>query len=169
MATNTTVNDTTLSYFQILGKCEETDDSSYTRTTADGKEETVSKVQLSLVIPGMQDRVRVELPLELAPSTDLLNQWELEESWLVVSATGMRALAFKRTNARAGEKDVGSMVIFAGAAAREATPDERKQLQVARKAQKVVAKQRRATRAAEKAATKQATKATGQVTAQQSA
>src|SRR5258708_40050832 len=50
MATNT-VNDTTLSYFQILGKCEETDDSSYTRTTADGKEETVSKVQLSLVIP----------------------------------------------------------------------------------------------------------------------
>ena len=135
MATNT--NDTTLGYFQIIGKCEETDDSSYTRTTADGKEETVSKVQLSLVIPGMQDRVRVELPLELAPSTDLLSQWELEESWLVVSATGMRALAFRRTNARAGEKDVGSMVIFAGASAREATPDERKQLQAARKAQKV--------------------------------
>jgi hypothetical protein len=163
MATNT--NDTTLGYFQIIGKCEETDDSSYTRTTADGKEETVSKVQLSLVIPGMQDRVRVELPLELAPSTDLLSQWELEESWLVVNATGMRALAFKRTNARPGEKDVGSLVVFAGASVREASPDERKQLQAARKAQKVQAKQRRAARAAEK----KAAKASGQAAAQQSA
>src|SRR5262249_3132194 len=148
----TTTNENTLSYFTLIGKCEETDDSSYTRTTADGTEETVSKVQLSLVIPGMQDRVRVELPLELAPSTDLLAQWELEESWLVVSATSMRALAFKRRNARAGEKAVGSLVIFAGTAAREASPDERKQLQAARKAQKLAAKQRRAARAAVKAA-----------------
>ena len=163
MATNT--SDTTLGYFQIIGKCEETDDSSYTRTTSDGKEETVSKVQLSLVIPGMQDRVRVELPLELAPSTDLLSQWELEESWLVVSATGMRALAFKRSNARPGEKDVGSFVVFSATAAREATADERKQLQAARKAQKIVAKQRRATRAAEKKAAKDS----GATTAQQSA
>jgi hypothetical protein len=51
MATNP-ANDTTLGYFQIIGKCEESDHSSYTRTTADGKEETVSKVQLSLVVPG---------------------------------------------------------------------------------------------------------------------
>ncbi len=167
MATNT--NDAQLGYFQIIGKCEETDDSSYTRTTSDGKEEVVSKVQLSLVIPGMQDRVLVELPLELAPSTDLLSQWELEESWLVISATGMRSLAFKRSNARAGEKDVGSMVIFTGSAAREATPDERKQLQAARKAQKTQAKQRRAARAAEKAAAKQATQGAGQSPAQQSA
>ena len=154
MTTNT--NEAQLGYFQIVGKCEETDDSSYTRTTAAGKEETVSKVQLSLVIPGMQDRVRVELPLELAPSTDLLSQWELEESWLVVSATGMRALAFKRSKARPGEKDVGSFVVFAATAAREATADERKQLQAARKAQKIAAKQRRAARAAEKTAAKEA-------------
>ena len=151
----TTTNENTLSYFTLIGKCEETDDSSYTRTTADGTEERVSKVQLSLVIPGMQDRVRVELPLEVAPSTDLLSQWELEESWLVVSATSMRALAFKRTNTRAGEKDVGSLVVFVGAAAREATPEERKHLQAARKAQKTLTKQRRAARAAEKAAAKQ--------------
>lgn len=163
MATNT--NDAQLGYFQIIGKCEETDDSSYTRTTADGKQETVSKIQLSLVIPGMQDRVRVELPLELAPSTDMLSQWELEESWLVVSATGMRALAFKRSNARAGEKEVGSFVVFAATAAREATPDERKQLQTARKAQKTQAKQRRATRAAEKAAQKQTVRETAQQSA----
>ena len=120
-----------LGYFQILGKCEDSDDASYTRTTADGNEETVSKIQLSLVIPGMQDRVRVELPLEAAPSTDLLGQWELEESWLVVSASGMRTLAFKRTNARPGEKEVGSLVVFQGVDVREATADERKQLQAA--------------------------------------
>ena len=160
----------TLGYFQIIGKCEETDDSSYTRTTADGKEETVSKVQLSLVIPGMQDRVRVELPLEVAPSTDLLSQWELEESWLVVSATGMRALAFKRSNARAGEKEVGSFVVFAGTTAREATADERKQLQAARKAQKTQAKQRRATaRRREGRRRKQREQRRQQATAQQSA
>ncbi len=113
MATNT--NDTTLGYFQIIGKCEETDDSSYTRTTADGKEETVSKVQLSLVIPGMQDRVRVELPLELAPSTDLLSQWELEESWLVVSGDGHarpRLQAHQRPGRREGRRLAWS--IFAG-------------------------------------------------------
>jgi len=47
MATNT--NDATLGYFQIIGKCEETDDSSYTRTTADGKEETVSSLPSAVV------------------------------------------------------------------------------------------------------------------------
>jgi hypothetical protein len=156
MATNNT-NDTALSYFQILGKCEETDDSSYTRTR-DGKEETVSKIQLSLVVPGMQDRVRVELPLELAPSTDLLAQWELEESWLLVSAASMRALSFRRSNPRPGEKELSAFVVFAATSVREASGEERKQLQAARKAQKVQAKQRRATRAAEKAAAKQAAK-----------
>jgi hypothetical protein len=150
-----TANESSLGYIQIIGKCEETDESSYIRRTPEGKEETVSKVQLSLVIPGMQDRVRVELPLELAPSPDLLAQWELEESWLVVSAASMRALAFKRTNARAGEKDVGSLVIFAGAAVREASADERKQLQQARKAQKLKTKQARAARQAEKQAQRQ--------------
>ncbi len=154
MATNTNTNDTALSYFTLIGKCEETDDSSYTRETADGKKETISKVQLSLVIPGMQDRVRVELPQEVAPSTDLLAQWELEESWLVVSATGMRVISFDRTNARPGEKKTGAFVVFQAVEAREASTDERKQLQAARKAQKVQAKQRRAARAAEKAAAK---------------
>ena len=124
----TTTNDATLSYFTLIGKCEETDDSSYTRTR-DGKEETVTKVQLSLVIPGMQDRVRVELPEEVAPSTDLLAQWELEESWVVVSATAMRVISFDRQNARPGEKKAGAFVIYVGANAREATTEERKQLQ----------------------------------------
>jgi hypothetical protein len=158
MATNnTTTNDTTLSYFQILGKCEETDDSSYERTTADGKKETVAKVQLSLVIPGMQDRVRVELAAEVAPAPDVLAQWELEEPWLVVSAKAMRAIGFERSNARAGEKKAGAFVIFQAVEVREASVAERQQLQAARKAQKTQAKQRRAQRQAEKTAAKAAT------------
>jgi hypothetical protein len=170
MATTTAnTTDTALSYFTILGKCEETDDSSYERTTADGKKETVSKIQLSLVVPGMQDRVRVELPLEVAPSTDLLSQWELEESWLLVSARSMRAMSFRRNNPRPGEKELSAFVVFAATNVREASAEERKQLQAARKAQKVQAKQRRAARAAEKAAQKQAAKAAGELVAQQSA
>ena len=86
----------------------------------------------------------------------MLERWELEESWLVVGAASMRALAFTRTNVRAGEKTVGSMVIFQAVAVREATPEERKQLQEARKAQKIQAKQRRAQRQAEKQAASEA-------------
>jgi hypothetical protein len=102
----------------------------------------------------MPDRVLCEIPIEKAPTTDQLSAWELEESWLVVSAEGMRALAFTRSNARAGEKPVGALVVFQASAVREATPEERKQLQEARKAQKLQAKQRRAQRQAEKLAEK---------------
>jgi len=66
----------------------------------------------------------------------------------------MRALAFERSNARAGEKPVGALVVFQAVDAREASPDERKLLQEARIAQKVQAKQRRAQRQAEKQAAK---------------
>ena len=137
--------------FQITAKLEEANESSYTIQSTG---EVVSKVQLSLVVPGMRDRILCELPLEKAPKPDLIDRWELEESWLVVSADGMRALAFERANARAGEKPVGALVVFQAVDAREATPDERKQLQEARKAQKVQAKQRRAQRQAEKQAAK---------------
>jgi hypothetical protein len=151
-----------MAYFQITAKCEEVDESSYT-VQATG--EVVTKIQLSLVVPSMRERVLCELPLDAAPKSDLLERWELEESWLVVSADSMRALAFTRSNARAGEKAVGSMVIFQAAAVREASPDERKQLQEARKAQKVQAKQRRAQRQAEKQAAREAAAAADQATA----
>ena len=48
------------------------------------------------------------------------------------------------------------MVIFQASTVREATPEERKQLHEARKAQKVQAKQRRAQRQAEKQAAREA-------------
>jgi hypothetical protein len=143
----------TVQYFQITAKCEEVDESSYTNQSTG---EVVTKIQLSLVVPSMRERVLCEMPLDIAPKPDLLERWELEESWLVVSAESMRALAFTRSNVRAGEKAVGSMVIFQAVAVREATPEERKQLQEARKAQKIQAKQRRAQRQAEKQAAREA-------------
>src|SRR5690242_7895877 len=136
-----------MQYFQIIGKCEETDESSYTIQSTG---EVVTKVQLSLVVPGMRDRVRCEIPQAEAPKPDILERWELEEAWVVVGAEGMRALAFERQNVRAGEKPVGAMVVFQAGEVREASAEERKQLQAARKAQKVKAKQQRAARAAER-------------------
>src|SRR5215831_17691121 len=138
-----------MAYFDITAKVEEVNESSYTNRTTG---EVVTKLQLSLVVPSMRDRVLCELPLEKAPKSDTLDRWELEESWIVVTADTMRALAFERANARAGEKPVGALVVFQAVDAREATADERKQLQAARKAQKIAAKQRRAARAAEKQA-----------------
>jgi hypothetical protein len=146
-----------MNYFQITAKVEEANESSYTLQSTG---EIVTKVQLSLVVPSMRDRVLCELPLEKAPKADILDRWELDESWVVVSAEGMRALAFERSNARAGEKPVGALVVFQGVEAREATADERKELQQARKAQKVQAKQRRAARQAKKTAAKSAEPAT---------
>ena len=140
-----------MTHFTITAKVEEVNESSYTNRTTG---EIVTKIQLSLVVPSMRDRVLCELPLERAPKTDMLDRWELEESWIVVTADAMRALAFERANARAGEKPVGALVVFQAVDAREATADERKQLQAARKAQKIAAKQRRAARAAEKQASK---------------
>jgi hypothetical protein len=138
-----------MNYFEITAKVEEVNESSYTLKSTG---EVISKVQLSLVVPSMRDRVLCELPLEKAPTPETLDKWEMEESWVVVSAEGMRALAFERSNARAGEKSVGALVVFQGVEAREAKPEERKALQEARKAQKLQAKQRRAARQAEKQA-----------------
>ena len=85
--------------FVITTKCEEVNESSY---TVQSTGEVVTTIQLSLVVPSTRDRVLCELPLEKAPTTDQLSAWELDESWLVVSAEGMRALAFARNNAASG-------------------------------------------------------------------
>src|SRR5712691_9760402 len=98
-----------MQYFQITAKCEEVNESSY---TVQSTGEVVTKIQLSLVVPSMRERILCELPLEASPKPEILERWELEEAWLVVSADGMRALAFARSNVRAGEKAVGSLVIF---------------------------------------------------------
>lgn len=138
-------------YITNMGKVEDVDESSYTNKSTG---EVVSKIQLSLVIPGMRERLICELPLEAAPKPATLEQWEMDETWVVVSCTGLRALGFSRQNVRAGENAVGAMVVFQAVEVREATPEERKKLQEARKAEKTRAKQRRAERRAEKEAVK---------------
>ena len=152
-----------MAHIQITGKVEEVDESSFTNKSTG---EVVTKVQLSLVIPTMRERVRCELPLEVAPKPELLSRWELEETWVIVAVEGLRVLAFERSNVRAGEKPVGALVVFQAADVREATLDERKALQEARRAQKTQAKERRAARQAERAAEKAAEQA---AMAQQSA
>jgi hypothetical protein len=144
-----------MAYFQITAKVEEVNESSYTNPSTG---EIVTKIQLSLVVPSMRERVLCELPLDRAPKSDLLERWELEESWVVVGADGMRALAFQRSNARAGEKAVGALVIFQATDVREATSDERRALMEARKVSKLQAKQRRAQRKAERDAVTAAAK-----------
>ena len=160
----TTTNEATLSYFTLIGKCEEADDTSYDRrpTTARGDASASSNSPWS--IPGMQDRVRVEFarggrPLH-RPAEPVGAGGEL--------AGGQRlgdARHHLRAPQRAGGREGGraaSSSTSAPTLARRPT-DERKQLQAARKAQKTQAKQRRAARAAEKAAKKaaeQAAKAT---------
>ena len=99
-------------YYRIIKKVDEINESSYERTQADGTVETVRKLQVSGVIPGQRERVLCELPLDAAPSTDIMERWELEESWVVISANSMRAIGFARNSARAGENAVGTLVIF---------------------------------------------------------
>src|SRR6516164_8600639 len=108
-----------MAYIQITAKVESVDESSYERKLSDGKTETVSKIQLSLVVPTMRERVLCELPLEVAPKTDLLDRWEMEESWVTVSVDGFRAIGFTRTNPKANEKAAGALVVFQASAVRE--------------------------------------------------
>jgi len=137
--------------FVITGKAEQVDESSYSIQSTG---EVVTKMQLTLNVPGMTDRVLCEMPLDVSPKSDTLEQWEMDETWVVVSANTMRALGFTRSNARPGEKAVGALVIFQATEVREASEDERRALMEARKRAKAIAKQRRVERKAEREAAK---------------
>jgi hypothetical protein len=142
-------------YFTILAKVDEVNDSSYERTVNQGKkdehQETVQQFEIALSVPGMRDRVRVTFtPENLSVTQDKLDQWELEETWVMVKADSMRANAFD------GSRGATALVSFNGVEVREATNDERKQLQQARKASKLKGKERRASAKAERAAAKKA-------------
>jgi hypothetical protein len=145
-----------MSYMTLMSKVEEVSENSFERQKDDGTSEAVTKVQFSLVVPGMQDRLLAEMPVEQAPKPDILERWELDEAWVVIGADRLRAIGFRRPNARPGEKEAGALVVFQASEIREASAEERKQLQTARKAAKLQAKERRAKRAAEKQAEKQA-------------
>lgn len=150
-------------YITLIGKVEDVDESSYTNRTTG---EIVTKTQVSLVVPSMRERLQVELPLEVSPKPATLEQWEMDEAWVVVTAKGLRAFGFTRSNARAGEKDTGALVVFQATEIHEASQEERKKLQEARKVEKTQAKQRRAQRRAEKEAQKQTEQETAQLAKQ---
>ena len=99
----------------------------------------------------MKDKITCEMAEQNAPPQDKLDAWELEESWVVVTAESMRAIAFTRQNVRPGEKAAQALVIFSATSVREATKDERLALMQARKEVKTAQKARRAERQAAKA------------------
>jgi hypothetical protein len=97
-----------MSYVSLAAKMEAYDENSFTSPTTG---EVRSRLQLTLTIPSMRDRVLCEFDLEHAPATELLDRWELEESWVIVSASSFRSIGFKRKNPRPNEKGVGAMVV----------------------------------------------------------
>ncbi len=142
-------------YVQLMGKCAEVDTDEY--QTRDGQ--TQRKVQVKLALPSMRDLLLCEMPETDAPPPQKLEQWEMDETWIVIQADALRQLGFERKQARAGESAVGAMVIFQAVEIREATPEERKSLNEHRKAQKVKQKQARTKRQAERKAQREAEKA----------
>lgn len=139
-------------YVQLMGKCAEVDTDEY--QTRDGQ--TQRKVQVKLALPSMRDLLLCEMPENDAPPPQKLEQWEMDETWIVIQAASLRQLGFARKQARAGESAVGAMVIFQAVEIREATADERKSLNEHRKGQKIRQKQLRALRQAERKALKDA-------------
>jgi hypothetical protein len=99
---------TTMANFVITGKAEQADESSYTIQSTG---EVVTQIQLTLNVPGMTDRVLCEMPMDVAPKPDILEQWEMEEAWVVVSASAMCAIGFSRANARPGEVALAPRVL----------------------------------------------------------
>jgi hypothetical protein len=63
-----------MSYMTLVSKVEEVSENSYERTKDDRTSETITKVQFSLVVPGMPDRLLAEIPLDQAPKPDILER-----------------------------------------------------------------------------------------------
>ena len=63
------------------------------------------------------------MPLDVSPKPDILEQWEMEESWF--GGLGQHdACQVHQKHARPGEKAVGALVIFQATEVREVTADE---------------------------------------------
>src|SRR5271166_3658309 len=141
-------------YITLIGRVDEVNDSSYERTVNRGKadehQETVPQFELQLSIPGMQDRLRVAMAADVAPTQAIMDKWEMEEQWVIVKAEAMRTLT--------GETDgrPWSLITFPATEVKEVSPQERQQLQDARKSSKAKKKAARAKAKADRAAAKSA-------------
>ena len=139
-------------YITARGRVEEFLDASYTRTVKkDGKEveETVQKFRLLLTIPGMQEQMSFDLAPEVAPDSKTQDRWEMDETWVVVTADSMR-LSKGETEGRAW-----AVVSFTATKVEEMTQQQRQELVQARRVSKQDKKQKAAERKAAKKAAKQ--------------
>ncbi|MBA3824993.1 MAG: hypothetical protein H0X24_13990 [Ktedonobacterales bacterium] len=128
-------------YFTIRGRVDSFEDSSYERTVNEGTPEAttemVARYQLMLDIPGVAEMVRCDLSPDRIPDLPALkvfDKWELEESWVVVTADN-----FRQTKGTKGNR-TWAMASFSAvkveemsAAERQAILDARRQTKTARK------------------------------------
>jgi hypothetical protein len=140
-------------YFTIRGRVDGIEDTAYPRTVNKGKpdehEEMVPRYSLTLSIPGMSEVVRCDLDpqrVDNMPAIKVFDQWELDETWVVVEADQYR-LAKGDTGGRAW-----ALVSFAAVSVAEMTPQERQKLVDARRKVKTARKQKAAEKRAAKTA-----------------
>ena len=140
-------------YITARGRVDSIDDTSYEREiTKDGAKvkETVTKFQMILSIPGSSEPMRFDMTPEVAPPSAKADQWETDETWVVVTADSMRLMS-GATDGRAW-----AMVTFTATKVEEMSAAERATLQAARKQVKQAKKQKAAEAKKAKAAAKQA-------------
>jgi len=139
-----------MTYITVRGKVSAIEDTSYERTVKrNGQKatETVQKFQLTVLQPGSVEPMQFDLDAQVAPDSAKMEQWELDETWVVVEADQMRRLV--GTNADSGK--AWAIVSFPAIEVREMTPQEKQGMQAARKdtlqkrkAKKLQAKQAKA-------------------------
>jgi hypothetical protein len=149
-------------YFTLRGRVESIEDTSYTRKAKKGTqevEEPVQRFQLTLTVPGMGEGVKCDLSperVEGLPTQAKMDQWELDETWVVVTADAMRTAQGKTEEGR-----VWVLVTFAAVAVAEMDAQEKARMAEARKKVKTARK----VKAAEARKAKQAAKKTANVAA----
>ncbi|MBA3823706.1 MAG: hypothetical protein H0X24_07360 [Ktedonobacterales bacterium] len=140
-----------MTFITTRGKMSSVEDASYERIfTRDGQKvtETVQKWTVKVLQPGSTEPMQFELSTEVAPDTNTLDKWELDETWVVIEADQMRRLV--GTNKDSG--NAWAIVSFPAIEIREMTAQEKATMQAARKdtlqkrkAKKLQAKQAKGT------------------------
>jgi hypothetical protein len=142
-------------YFTIRGRVDSFEDSSYERTINEGTtEQTTERVprfQLMLDIPGVSEMVRCDLSPDRIPDLPgqkVFDKWELEETWVVVTADNFRV-----SKGQTGKR-VWAMSSFSAVKVEEMSAQERQALLDTRRQSKTARKQKAAASRAAKAAEK---------------
>jgi hypothetical protein len=131
----------TLMYFTIRGRVDGIEDTAYPRKVNKGKpdehEEMVPRYSLTLSVPGMSELVRCDLDpqrVENMPAIKVFDQWELDETWVVVEAEQYR-IAKGDTDGRAW-----ALVSFTVISITEMSAQDRQKLVDARRKAKAAEK-----------------------------